>query len=217
MIMNYLKGFLVVWGLALLVLVGSSTANAAPAQQTAGTSYVVKQGDTLASLAERVYGNKAAWQCIWNANRWIVNPSYVQVGWTIQLPASGACGGPAATPTPPPIAGTTYTVQRGDTLAGLAVRAYGNKDAWRCIWAANTWITNPSYIVPGWKITIPASGACGGPTPAPRYHTVTRSETLSAIACYYYADCNYWRIYEANKSKIWNVNYILPGTVLLIP
>jgi nucleoid-associated protein YgaU len=114
-------------------------------------------------------------------------------------------------------AGTTYTVQRGDSLSSIAFRVYGNAGAWSCIWAANKWIATPAYLQAGWKIALPASGSCGGAPPAMRYYTVTHTDTLSDIACLYYADCNYWRIYNANRGKIWNVNYILPGTVLRIP
>ncbi|HET7077738.1 MAG TPA: LysM peptidoglycan-binding domain-containing protein [Chloroflexia bacterium] len=191
----------------------SSTAAAGPAP---GTTYTVQRGDTLSNIAARAYGNAGAWSCILNANRWISNAQYVQAGWKLVLPAANACAGLPAGGT----AGTSYTVQRGDSLSSIAFRVYGNAGAWSCIWAANKWIANPSYLQAGWKIALPASGSCGGggtPPPAVRYHTVTHTETLSGIACLYYADCNYWRIYNANRDKIWNVNYILPGTVLRIP
>jgi nucleoid-associated protein YgaU len=114
-------------------------------------------------------------------------------------------------------------IRSGDTLSGIAWRVYGNPGAWPCIWAANPGIANPRFLLRGWKIALPPPAACAAPAPAPapapgpRYHTVVSMETLSGIACRYYADCNYWRIYNANRGEIWNVNYILPGTVLLIP
>jgi nucleoid-associated protein YgaU len=126
-----------------------------------------------------------------------------------------------ATATAVPQTGGTYVVQKGDSLSSIAMHYYGNATSWACIWAANNWIVNPSYLLPGWVITIPASGSCGGgtpnPAPQPRYHTVQRGESLSGIACYYYSDCNYWRIYNANTSVIWNVNYLQAGWVLRIP
>ncbi len=213
------KTFLLVGLLALAASVagGSGAAaqglsSAAAAGPAPGTTYTVQRGDTLSNIATRAYGNAGAWKCIAAANTWISSASYIQAGWRIVLPASGSCGGGGT-------AGTTYTVQRGDSLSSIAFRVYGNAGAWSCIWAANKWIANPSYLQAGWKIALPASGSCGGggTPPAVRYHTVTHTETLSSIACLYYADCNYWRIYNANRDKIWNVNYILPGTVLRIP
>lgn len=116
-------------------------------------------------------------------------------------------------------AGTTYVVQAGDNLSTIGQRYYGNAYSWACIWAANPWIVNPNYLLPGWRITIPASCSGGGytPVPGPRYHTVARGETLSGIACYYYADCNYWRIYNANRNLIAYPGYIQAGWTLVIP
>lgn len=210
--MRALRALLLIGGVLIAVLGGTATVNAAPARQAAGTNYVVRAGDSLVNIATRTYGTITAWNCIWQANRWISNPSYVQAGWSIWLPASCATGGG----TPRAGAGSVYTVQRGDTLSGIAVWAYGNAGAWNCIWQANTWIGSPHYLQAGWRLTLPASCATGGGSPG-RYHTVTSTQTLSGIACLYYADCDYWRIYNANRDKIWNVNYILPGTVLYIP
>jgi nucleoid-associated protein YgaU len=190
-----------------------------PAAQTAGTTYTVVAGDNLSSIAQRAYGNANSWNVIWNANNWIVNPNYLLPGWKIVIPPPPpSTGGVTPTPAPAPTT-TTYVVQRGDSLSTIAMHYFGNAASWACIWAANTWIVNPSYILPGWVITIPANcgASSGGGPPAPRYHTVQRGETLSGIACYYYADCNYWRIYNANTNVIWNINYVQAGWVLRIP
>ncbi|HEX6606604.1 MAG TPA: LysM peptidoglycan-binding domain-containing protein [Chloroflexia bacterium] len=141
-------------------------------------------------------------------------------------PATGTP--PPATPTSPPTAGASvYVIRSGDTLSSIAWRVYGNPGAWPCIWAANQWLTNPRFLLRGWQITLPPAATCDPPAPTPaakataapaaRYHVVVSMETLSGIACRYYTDCNYWRIYNANRDKIWNVNFILPGTVLRIP
>jgi nucleoid-associated protein YgaU len=213
------KTFLLVGLLALAASLAGGTGAAAQglssptaAGPTPGTTYTVQRGDNLSNIAARAYGNAGAWRCILNANRWISNAQYVQAGWKIVLPSANACAGLPAGGT----AGTTYTVQRGDSLSSTAFRVYGNAGAWSCIWAANKWIPNPSYLQAGWKIALLASGSCGGGTPV-RYYTVTHTDTLSDIACLFYTDCNYWRIYNANRDKIWDVNYILPGTVLRIP
>ena len=220
--MKRLGTLLLVCGMVLVTLMSGPAAAArevsGPAAQTPGTTYTVVAGDNLSSIAQRAYGNANAWVVIWNANNWIVNPNYLLPGWKIALPGQG---GSQPTPMPQPAPGGTYVVQGGDNLSTIAQRVYGNAASWACIWAANNWIVNPSYILPGWVLNIPAScSSGGGPVPAPptpRYHTVQAGQTLSGIACFYYVDCNYWRIYNANTNLIWNVNYLQAGWVLRIP
>lgn len=53
------------------------------------TSYTVQQGDTLATIAGKYYGNQALWANLYNANRNVVtNPSVLIVGTKLTLPAS---------------------------------------------------------------------------------------------------------------------------------
>jgi nucleoid-associated protein YgaU len=52
-----------------------------------GASYTVKKGDTLAKIAEGVYGDKKAWRRIFRANRGdIADPDLVPVGTVLRLP-----------------------------------------------------------------------------------------------------------------------------------
>lgn len=209
------KTGLILGGLLLALFTGGGAVTAAPAGVAYGTTYVVQPGDSLSSIALYTYGNAGAWGCIWNANAWIGNPSYLQAGWRIALPGSCSMGGGG------PVYGGSgaYIVRPGDTLSGISVWAYGTPNGWGCLWNANSWIGSPNYLVPGWRLTIPANCAAsnGYPPMGGRYHVVMSAETLSGIACAYYADCNYWRIYNANRGKIWNSDYLLPGTVLYIP
>jgi hypothetical protein len=59
-------------------------------------------------------------------------------------------------------AGTMITVASGDTLAGLSAAVLGSEADWPDLWYANrTAVTDPSLIVPGERLTLPA-----GPAPA---------------------------------------------------
>lgn len=58
-----------------------------------------------------------------------------------------------------------YIVQKGDTLSAIATR---NKTRLNDVIKANPHIKNPSLIVPGDKIEIPAAGSAGGIGTTPR-------------------------------------------------
>jgi len=60
-------------------------------------------------------------------------------------------------PDAPPPAEQTYTVQSGDTLSKIAKQFYGNANAWKQIFDANTdQLSNPDLIKPGQVLKIPA-------------------------------------------------------------
>jgi LysM repeat protein len=53
-------------------------------------------------------------------------------------------------------ASTSYTVQSGDTLSGIAQRFYGRADDWRGLYEANrSQISNPALILPGQVLSLP--------------------------------------------------------------
>ena len=57
-----------------------------------------------------------------------------------------------------------------------------------------------------------------GTTPAARYHTVAKNDTLYHLARVYYSDQRRWKdIYEANRSQIGDPNKIRIGQRLVIP
>lgn len=93
-----------------------------------------------------------------------------------------------------------YTVQRGDTLGGIARE---HDVSLSDLVQANN-ISNPNLIYPGQKLTIPGSG---------EVHTVVFGDTLGRIAKKYGASVS--RIAAAND--IPNPNLILVGQQILIP
>jgi nucleoid-associated protein YgaU len=54
----------------------------------AGPSYTVAEGDTLATVAEKFYGDPTLWRPIYDANRDAIgtNPDAVRVGTTLTIP-----------------------------------------------------------------------------------------------------------------------------------
>ncbi len=81
------------------LLLGAFGRNAAIAQ-TCGTDYKLKEGETLAQIAARVYGNPAQWTVIFYANqdRLGDNVSMLVPGLALRLPCIGGQQPPAALP-----------------------------------------------------------------------------------------------------------------------
>jgi nucleoid-associated protein YgaU len=134
---------------------GGTTRPAAPA------TYVVRDGDTLSSIAVRFYGNARFAATIWDANYRLIgaNPNAIFPGQRLTLP--GINTRPAAS-TPLPNRGpigqrTNYTIQQRDFLRWMAQRAYGNEMRWPEIYRANRnqLGVNPDLIYPGVTVFIP--------------------------------------------------------------
>lgn len=80
------------------------------ADSNSGFTYTVRHGDTLSSIAKKLFGHAHYWPAVWRANeRKIHNPNVLQIGTKLEIP-----GGPAkvtakltadaysAIPKPPP-------------------------------------------------------------------------------------------------------------------
>jgi polar amino acid transport system substrate-binding protein len=88
--------------LTTIVLTLGGVTRPDPAQaQTCGTDYTIKEGETLAQIAARVYGNPTQWTIIFYANqdRLGTNVSLLVPGFTLRLPCIG--GAQQAQPLPP--------------------------------------------------------------------------------------------------------------------
>jgi LysM repeat protein len=108
-----------------------------------GGTYIVQRGDTLSAIA---YRHGVSVTDLVRANG-IVNPNRIYPGQRLLIPGS------SGTPPTPPNTGTTYVVQRGDTLAKIAVRF--RVSVWAIVQANN--IANPNVIFSGQRLYIPAA------------------------------------------------------------
>lgn len=141
-------------------------------------------------------------------------------------PAPGAAIG--TMPAVAGVAGTTYVVQRGDTLSAIAKKFYGDESQWRLIATANR-ISNPNALVIGMKLSIPPqegvpAEAPAAPTAPPdavvtdgsATYVVQKGDTLTAIAQKVYKDGSKWRlIAEANRTA--DPNRLQVGQKLVVP
>ena len=61
---------------------------AAPTTPASGTSYTVREGDTLATIAARIMGKSSRWEAIYDANRGVIGPDphRLKVGMKLTIP-----------------------------------------------------------------------------------------------------------------------------------
>lgn len=113
-----------------------------PPPPATATTYTVKAGDTLYSIATRYKTTVAA---IAKANN-ITNTNAIRVGQVLKIPGTQT----TPPPTTPPPATRTYTVKAGDTLYSIASRH--NTTVSRLVQANN--ISNPNVLSVSQKLTI---------------------------------------------------------------
>jgi nucleoid-associated protein YgaU len=106
------------------------------------SEYIVKQGDSLWSIAKQHYGTGYAWQKVYELNKSTIgsNPGLLASGTKLNLPA-----GETIYP--------QHTIVRGETLWSVAVTYCGSGQAWHTIAQANT-ITDPAKIEPGITLKV---------------------------------------------------------------
>jgi hypothetical protein len=122
--------------------------------------YVVKPGDTLWDIAERVYGDGTQWQKLYFNNQDVIdNPRMLMPGMKIMLDATdkGQQLPPNQKPEDKP-GHVPYTVQSGDNLSDISARTTGDARNWGDIYGASDELgSNPNMIFPGQNAQIPMS------------------------------------------------------------
>jgi LysM repeat protein len=142
-----------------LTIPGNAPLNPAPAPS--GSTYVVRRGDTLTSIAAR-YGVSVSQIATLNGLHW---NSWVYVGQRLAIPGGQAspAPNPAPNPNPPTTGNQTYVVQAGNTLFSIA-RAHGTTVS--ALRSVNGLVSNTIYV--GQRLTIPGGGSTPNQPPAPQ-------------------------------------------------
>ncbi|MFQ5504073.1 MAG: LysM peptidoglycan-binding domain-containing protein [Planctomycetota bacterium] len=112
-------------------------------------SYVIRKGDTLGEIAQRELGSSRFVKEILARNPGI-DPLKLAVGNEIELPLSVAGG---VGPNKP----TFYTVKRGDTLEGIALRLLGDRTRARLLARTNGMALEDALSI-GKRLRIPEPG-----------------------------------------------------------
>jgi LysM repeat protein len=133
------------------------------------TSYRVRSGDTLGTIASR-HGTSISAVVRLNG---LTNPNLIRIGQVLRLPAPGGAGAPSVRR--PAGGAATHVVRAGETLSGIAAR-YGIRASQ--IVAANGLSGDRIYVGQQLRL-LPAAGT--GPTSGSTY-VVRSGDTLSTIA-----------------------------------
>lgn len=128
-------------------------------------TYTVKKGDTLSGIAS-MYGT--SWRNLSDYNA-LSNPNKLYVGQEIRIPGTLSASAPVSRASAPSSTssssrgsiaqGSSYVIQKGDTLSGIAKRAGLSVSE---IKAANA--LNNSTIVAGKSLSIPKKGEVSAPS-----------------------------------------------------
>lgn len=116
--------------------------------------YEVQDGDSLWTIAEKLYKNGYKWSDLAQTNK-IINPNIIEKGMKLIVPAAAAEKVASGSQSDPEkITGNSYTVQEGDNLWEISVRAYGDGYKWTEIAKANN-LATPDLIYPDDKFKLP--------------------------------------------------------------
>lgn len=150
---KYLAGKIDLPGVSDTVLIATVTpsqqANKEPAV-IKDQEYQVVRGDSLSKIAKKAYGRGDKWVLIAKDNQ-IGNPNRLMVGQKLKLQKLKTVIPEVS------ITSGEYKIRRGDTLAKIALRAYGDSYSWVKIWKANKYISNPNIIHVDNVLVIPRS------------------------------------------------------------
>lgn len=140
----------------------ASGRNAASMPQGETSTYIVRDGDDLTSIAIRLYGHAGGAQAIWSVNRdRLSDPNMLPIGLELRIPPAWSV--PAVQPNP--LAGQVIEpgrrpakvrVGQGETLESLAQRFYGDRAMAPRLFEANRdQLRNPHLVVAGMELRLP--------------------------------------------------------------
>ncbi len=136
----------------------SSTNTQSEEQKT----YIVQSGDDLWNIAESEYENGYEWVTIAEEND-LIDPDNLPVGTELVLPTinpsqsvTNTTVSSGSAQTRYEIDDSTYTVQEGEFLWDIAIRAYGDGYRWVDIAQENN-LVNPDLIYHGQTLSLPRS------------------------------------------------------------
>ncbi len=172
------------------------TAQVVSTSEPAASTYVIRDGDDLASISSRFYGHPAAAAALWTANRDLIpNPDLLPIGAEIRLPPPWAVPGSAASQH-----GGIRSIEPPPT--GVVPRQL------EALPASAAWLDGRQALPPATARPAPVAGTV----------RVAPGETLETLAERFYGDRRAAaRIWEANRDRLRSPELVVPGMELRLP
>ncbi len=149
------------------------------AQPGAGGEYVVRSGDSVYAIAQRIAGPDTSAVASFagdiidlNMGREMsdgqrfTNAAYIDVGWVLLLPEGGAVPAAATAPSPTEIVDDgVHVVEEGESLWSIAEDELGDAERWPELFEENRdrefddgrSLHDPDLIQPGWELDVDVS------------------------------------------------------------
>lgn len=137
-------------------IASTSTQNNEEGFASSAKQHVVAKGENLWSIAQKYYGSGYKWTEIAKKNN-IKNPNLIAIGQSLVVEEQNGNSTTSEKVTMKnvePITGTSYTIQKGDNLWTIAVRAYGDGYKWSQISRENK-LSHPNLIHSGNTLSLP--------------------------------------------------------------
>lgn len=109
-------------------------------------AYHVGHGDTLASIAKRIFGDGGMWKTLASENN-LTDANKIFAGDVIYYTLNEKSQGFAESYEGSGV--QTVTVGQGESLSQIAKKVYGTEAAWRTLWKQNPTVSNPDHIKVG--------------------------------------------------------------------
>lgn len=119
-------------------------------------AYYIQKGDSLGSIAQKIFGDKAKWKELAAANN-LQDPNKIYAGDALYYTVSDSSRGFADKYEAAPR--QSVTVAQGDTLSSISAKVYGSQGSWRTLWKENPQVKNPDLLSVGQTLFYRAPSA----------------------------------------------------------
>lgn len=119
-------------------------------------AYYIQKGDSLGSIAQKIFGDKAKWKELAAANN-LQDPNKIYAGDALYYTVSDSSRGFADNYEAAPR--QSVTVAQGDTLSSISAKVYGSQGSWRTLWKENPQVKNPDLLSVGQTLFYRAPSA----------------------------------------------------------
>lgn len=119
-------------------------------------AYYIQKGDSLGSIAQKIFGDKSKWKELAAANN-LQDPNKIYAGDALYYTVSDSSRGFADKYEAAPR--QSVTVAQGDTLSSISAKVYGSQGSWRTLWKENPQVKNPDILSVGQTLFYRAPSA----------------------------------------------------------